>query len=569
MSREDRWEGIWHVLFPKRPAPPSPYAETNFSSPDLFLFCQHLKSIGSEELFDLFERKRLWGGSMAPADISEFLEGFCRDWARRQESIISTDRDEPRNQESSAPSPESGLDGKASFPNEVKTVLSNKPIDFDQFQLSSCHTRVSTDSGFMEDPPQPLSIAELECPLYFDFSEPLYHSRSTVATTEPSYGNSVDPDLFLEDLSATTHCASDDKLSSFSPWKAPEMRNCQASSKTSDSGEQIAGNTAWSNADSDAKSPAGTSRSTVKRSDSSSPVPDNERSDNESSPLTDEGRSQTSSEGTRSLDIFEFGDILVPDGSRFSSALSAAVRALTVIYERESQTGTPYGMAGAASDPTDAPEFSSSQNTPSDSAGSAGTSAIHSLPTELTSQASSQRGDARQKRDREEDDEPKKSPPLKRKRIENGAKRLACPFQKRYPLKHFFCGARGETRGFDHISHIKDHIHRCHIRSVLYCPNCKEDFESSEKFAEHVMGQSCEKQPFRDETALPRTAALAASLKARVGKALSLSEQWFSVWRILFPGEDEPGSCFVDDVPENMLQYQQFITRRGDEIVSS
>jgi hypothetical protein len=466
MRIEDSWERIWHVLFPKRPAPPSPYAETDYFSPALFLFCQHLTSTGSQELSDLFERKRLCRESIAPADISEFLEGFYRDWALRQESITSTDKDERRNQESSALSPESRLDGKASVPNEAKTLVRTKPIDPDTPPTSGTprYTGESVDSGFMESAsPPPLAA--------------------------------------------------------------------------------------------------------VKGSDLSSPVSNNERSDNGSSPLTDESGSQTSSEGTRSLDIFEFGDILVPDGSRFSSALSAAVRALTVIYERESQIVTSYGMPGAASDPTDAPEFSPPQNTPSDSAGSAASSSIHSLPTELTSQASSQRGDTRQKRGREEDDEPKKSALLKRKRIENGAKRLACPFQKRYPLKHFFCGARGETRGFVHVSHIKNHIHRCHIRSVLYCPNCKEDFVSSEKFAEHVMEQSCEKQPFRDETALPRTAALAASLKARVGKALSLSEQWFSVWRILFPGEDEPGSCFVDDVPENMFQYQQFITRRGDEIV--
>ncbi|KAH6617396.1 hypothetical protein F5144DRAFT_499091, partial [Chaetomium tenue] len=433
MSPEDRWEGIWHVLFPERPAPPSPYAETDFTSGDLFLFCHHLISAGSHELSDFFKRENLCGNKIPKAAISKFLKSFCR----------------PRS-------------------------LALNPFHQLPFIPGVVDMGIDVD---LQDVP--------------------------LATSNQS-----------ADLGAMEHTAFRD-----------------ASSKIADFGEQIVGNTARLNADSD-----------------------------------------VNGDGTGSLDSFEFGDILVPDGSRFSSAQSAAVRALTVAYdyERESQIVTPYGTTGAVSDPTDGPGSSSPQNTPSDSAGSLASFDIHSLLAGITSQISSQRGDARQKRGREEDDEPKKSPPQKRKRIENGAKRFACPFQKRYPLKHFFCGAggaKGETRGFVHISHIKSHIHRCHTRPLLYCPNCKEEFEDPEGFAEHLRGQSCEAQPFRDETALPWTAALAASLRAGVDKAQSLSGQWFSIWRILFPEEREPSSCFVDDVPEHMLQFQQFIARRGDEIV--
>ena len=60
---------------------------------------------------------------------------------------------------------------------------------------------------------------------------------------------------------------------------------------------------------------------------------------------------------------------------------------------------------------------------------------------------------------------------------------------------------------------------------------------------------------------------LAASLRVRVDKALSLPEQWLNVWIILFPGVNEPISCFMDDVPEHIVHYQDFIRRRGDDIV--
>ncbi|EAQ84556.1 predicted protein [Chaetomium globosum CBS 148.51] len=416
-SHEDRWKGIWHALFPKFPAPTSPYAETDFSSADLFLFRQHLISTTSQELCDLFERTRVSGKKVAPAAISRLLESFCHNWA--QLPVI---------------------------PGDVDMGVS--------------------------------AIIDLR-------NAPL----------------------------ATSNQPADSELSEF--------------------GEQIAENTTRPSANSDAMFLNVASEPTVKMFDSPSPGSDNEI------------------------------------GSRFSSALSATVRALTAAYERELQTVSPSGMTGAAIDPAKAPESSPPHNTPSDSAGSLASSGIRSLSTAITSQASSQEGNVRQKRGREEDDEPEKSPPPKRKRIEKGAKRLACPFQKRYPLKHFFCGGgrTGGARGFVHISHIKHHIHRCHIRPLMYCPNCKVELENSDDFVEHVTGQSCETQPFRDETALLRTDALAASLRARVDKTQSLSGQWFSVWRILFPGESEPTSCFVDEVPEHMLRYQEFVSRRGDEII--
>jgi hypothetical protein len=576
VSAEERWANIWGVLFPHSPEQPSPYAETGFPSGDLFLFCQHLTTTGSQALSSFLQHTESL--EVDPAVISEFLESFCRNWAQRQGSTTSsTNKVEPGIQKPSVPSAAPVAESRRS------------PL-----QLDSVRKNPFKPGCWLSEPSSSTLESSSLDPSTFGDGSVTGHSWSTSTTLQSSYIPSypeTDRAIYWGDFNVQTF--SGDEQISF--WNAPILGESEANNKLGDSGEQITRNAARPIAGSDAKSPPVTSESTARKPGSSSAVSDNEspetkrldnespetersdnesseteRSDNENSSVTNEGGSQTSSEGTTSSDTLEFGDILVPDGSRFSSALSAAVRALTVAYKTESQTMCPLGMACAACNPTDALESASPQNTPSDSAGSLTSLGIHSLQTELTSQASSQRGHVRHKRGREEDDEPKKPSPPKRKRIENGAKRLACPFQKKYPLKHFFCGAKGakgDTRGFVHISHIKDHINRCHIRSLLYCPVCKEDFENPESFAQHVREQSCEEQPFRDETALPRTAALSASLRARVDKALSLPEQWLCVWRILFAGEDEPRSCLVDDVPEHTLQYQQFITRRGGDIV--
>lgn len=80
--------------------------------------------------------------------------------------------------------------------------------------------------------------------------------------------------------------------------------------------------------------------------------------------------------------------------------------------------------------------------------------------------------------------------------------------------------------------------------------------------------QLCEERGFPDDTALSWSHNLETSLRARVVKTLSLPEQWFSVWRILFPDIAPPNSCLVDDdVCEHILEYQQFITARGHDIV--
>jgi len=347
----------------------------------------------------------------------------------------------------------------------------------------------------------------------------------------------------------------------------PVPHNAALSASGDNNNKQAAGETETHNMTVDYSGPAGTvstGTTTVAEqppaldwiaSTATNPPSSSATLDGESSLLTDDSGSPTSTEQTGTPETIEFGDIIFADGSRFASAQSAAVSALTMAYRSESRIITACTAHCVPSDPTDTPQSSTSDGTTQPgSTNSSASSRTHSFRTESTSQAPSHRGarGGSQQRDRrDDDDEPKKSRTQKRKRTEEGTKRLVCPFQKRYPLKRFFCGTSGAIRGFDTIAYVKQHIHRCHIRSPIYCPRCKIAFDDSQKMEEHVMQfmatQLCKERGFPDDTALSWSYNLEAFLRARVAKILSLPEQWFSVWMILFPGIAPPNSCFVDD----------------------
>ncbi|KAK0613283.1 hypothetical protein B0T14DRAFT_276035 [Immersiella caudata] len=261
--------------------------------------------------------------------------------------------------------------------------------------------------------------------------------------------------------------------------------------------------------------------------------------------------------------------------SPFLSTESRCIEAIVGAYKRPGTSLICEGSCAAAEPELGgAPASSQKTDTSSKSTNSLAISDTSPCQTGSTSQWSSQSGDKVRGRGREDDEDgPKQRRAPKRKRIPEGGKRLACPFQKRYPLKHFFCGMGGANRGFDIIAHLKEHIWRCHVQPRVYCPRCKAKFDDSQNLADHILEfmatESCEERDFRDDTALPWSQSLATSLKARVNKLSTLHEQWISVWNILFPGVDPPDSCLVDDdTCEHILEYQQFIMSRGYEIVT-
>ena len=281
--------------------------------------------------------------------------------------------------------------------------------------------------------------------------------------------------------------------------------------------------------------------------------------------------SQVDLGGSETSDYTWFDGFALSGACRFPAVESVAVSRLLGSYHAWSQTfGTCH--TSTCAEPADVPENSPPGSTPSTLNGSLPQSAETSSSTTLAPRAALQKGGATQKRDREDDDEPKKPRAQKRKRVEDGGLLLACPFHKRYHPKHFFCGKNGTIRGFKTIAQVKQHVRQFHIRPPMHCPRCKDDFDDSQKLAEHIMQrmatQSCEERPFSDETMLPWSANLVGSIKARVDSSLTLREQWFSVWRFLFPNIKEPASCWVDkDVCRHVLDIKRFVIAEGDRVV--
>ncbi len=261
-----------------------------------------------------------------------------------------------------------------------------------------------------------------------------------------------------------------------------------------------------------------------------------------------------------------FDDIALSSASRFPAVEEAAVSQVVDAYSAWSRSIT------TVPGPADAPESTPPGKTSSASNHAPLSQSETSPRTLQTPQDAAPKKRGKRGQDDDEDDEPPKRPAQKRQRVEDGELLLACPFQKRYHLKHFFCGDSPAIRGFTTIARVKEHIHRCHMRPLISCSRCQMVFERSEELIEHVkdymIPSRCKERPFPDETMLERTKELQDALRRRVNRKLSLDEQWFSVWDIVFPSIDQPASCRVDDVVcAHVQELQQFISTEGENIV--
>lgn len=301
-------------------------------------------------------------------------------------------------------------------------------------------------------------------------------------------------------------------------------------------------------------------------------------SDDMALPSTDESGSQTSTDCSDISDPGWPDDLVMYSTSRLCSLESPTVDRLVGAFLRTWPQTSTADAANVAAEPADASGSSPHENTSSESNPSPQSSSkASSSGTGLISRSTSEKGGALRKRQRQDDDEDEgdksKTPQAqKRQRVDPGKKLLACPFQKRYPLQHFFCGHHGKARGFSTIAYVKDHIRKFHIRSPVYCHRCKHEFDDSDKLDKHIdefmKPEICEERPFPDETALPWKASLQKWSRTQVKRCLNMDEQWFSVWGFLFPGIVKPLSSRVDDdICEHIRDIQQFVTTQGDDTV--
>ncbi|KAG9591891.1 hypothetical protein KCU77_g9592, partial [Aureobasidium melanogenum] len=166
-----------------------------------------------------------------------------------------------------------------------------------------------------------------------------------------------------------------------------------------------------------------------------------------------------------------------------------------------------------------------------------------------------------------EDDGNDKEQPPKRKsrftRADEDLPPLACPFVKFDPLKHEKC-YRFLLKG---VSRVKQHLERAHSIPI-HCPRCYSIFRNNaEARDKHVRENTCQTAPERRLEGIDDLTM--RKLKRRV-TSRSVSESWYSMYALLFPGARKPESPFMDTtLSAELSAFRDFCMHEGHEIVTS
>ncbi|KAI0197717.1 hypothetical protein F4808DRAFT_463423 [Astrocystis sublimbata] len=187
------------------------------------------------------------------------------------------------------------------------------------------------------------------------------------------------------------------------------------------------------------------------------------------------------------------------------------------------------------------------------------TQACTSSPTKRKRQHLSQNSGNGEDEDEDEDGE---GPP-QRKRVEQLRDEglLACPFAKWKPLSYQCC----YKYIMKDIRRVKQHLRRSHKRP-LHCPTCWETFKSEKAFYTQIGSRECLPRPATVMEGV--TSDQQEHLDRKVDRKLSRSEQWYSVFAILFPDSPRPRSAYLEsDLSAELLDFQKFMATDGLRIV--
>ncbi|KAI2633553.1 hypothetical protein GGS26DRAFT_553858 [Hypomontagnella submonticulosa] len=203
------------------------------------------------------------------------------------------------------------------------------------------------------------------------------------------------------------------------------------------------------------------------------------------------------------------------------------------------------------------------------SAGSGKESSSRSKPTLTTSSEAASSGllsygshPPRRKRGRVQknnggsDDEGFLQPPSRKRTPSNRGGRqrsLACPFAKNDPRKHHACFSKKLSR----IRDVKQHLARKHTPE-FYCFRCSAIFPDHDGLEAHVgnvAGLFCTPSSLLDGVSRQQHLRLSRKSNSRHSE----EEQWFSIWDVLFPGSERPGSAYVEfGFSEDLCSYREY-----------
>lgn len=125
---------------------------------------------------------------------------------------------------------------------------------------------------------------------------------------------------------------------------------------------------------------------------------------------------------------------------------------------------------------------------------------------------------------------------------------FACPFYKRRPHTYQKCRHKELTA----VSRVKQHLSRQH-QIPIRCLRCNLQFEDEQGLEDHAQQRpSCDPQPRKVWEGVTRAQSIL--LQTRSDRKKTPEDQWYDVYKILFPNEPLPESPYMDSIQAQMLQ---------------
>ncbi|KAI0532307.1 hypothetical protein GGR58DRAFT_188566 [Xylaria digitata] len=142
---------------------------------------------------------------------------------------------------------------------------------------------------------------------------------------------------------------------------------------------------------------------------------------------------------------------------------------------------------------------------------------------------------------------------------------FACPFYKNDPQRHQICSKYTLRR----IKDVKQHIYRHHCKPELYCPRCSQNFKCSNERDNHIREAGCEikEMPSSDGIISENQKK---ELKDCGGRGTTKVKQWMELWKVIFPGANEPRSPYIgNDQAELLACLRRFWDGNANQILSA
>lgn len=187
------------------------------------------------------------------------------------------------------------------------------------------------------------------------------------------------------------------------------------------------------------------------------------------------------------------------------------------------------------------------------------------LSPDITSSSSSKRNLAAALGDDQAGTEGPRRKSTKTEHIEKQKqRRLACPYQKRDPIRHRDCLKLTLHR----IKDVKQHLRRRHRQPEFYCSRCYDIFDNSQQRDEHTRRANCPTRPMPNFEGISEEQI--KELIKSSGRSADDQQKWFQVWEVVFPGQPKPQSAFLDNYLEEMVSlFQGVWSSRQSDILKS